>query len=305
MSLAVICSHFNPSGFHIPRRNLLRFLRQLESSGISTFAAELAYDDDPYFLPSSPNVFHFRTARTNVLWHKENLLNLAVERIPTKYDKIAWTDTDIAFLSRSWAEDADRMLNSAAVVQLFSVAGWTDEDGRCRWYKRSSAADGFVKLGVNHPGFAWAARRALWSDAGGICERAVMGGGDTLFAAACLGSDVPNWMNYPDWKEWTHKSATWVRSSGGCGFIPGTVVHEWHGARKDRSYSARHSIVETINLTQSLRRDENGILQFNSDISSQTRNAILSYLRGRHEDGYADNGNAISGEWTSLTSSGC
>ena len=73
MRLAVICSHFNSGEFHVPRRNLLRFLRQMESLGIPVFVAELAYEGREFFLPHGPQVFHFRTDRSNVLWHKENL----------------------------------------------------------------------------------------------------------------------------------------------------------------------------------------------------------------------------------------
>lgn len=285
MGLAVIVSHFNPSEFHLPRRNLLRFLRQLESHGIPVFAAELAYDDRPFFLPRDRRIFQFRTNRSNVLWHKENLLNLAADRIPDTYDKIAWVDPDIWFMSNDWAEQAERALDRAAVVQLFSEAWWTDKDGRCCTHMKSTMADGLLRVGSNHPGFAWAARRGLWKDAGGLCELAILGGGDSLFAAACLGDEVPAWFHYPQWKDWTTRCIEWAHSNGGCTLIPGTVVHEWHGEGRDRAYTTRHSLLAGINITESVERAENGILQFTKNTPLQLRQAIVDYFTQRWEDG--------------------
>jgi hypothetical protein len=285
MRLAVICSHFNSGEFHVPRRNLLRFLRQMESLGIPVFVAELAYEGREFFLPHGPQVFHFRTDRSNVLWHKENLLNIAAALVPSEYESLAWIDPDILFMSQDWIEQAELRLQSFAVVQLFSEVWLTDEDGRCHKRVRSAMADGVLDMGLNHPGFAWAARRDLWRSAGGLCELAILGGGDAVFAAACLRNEAPAWLNYPEWKAWTDRSSTWIHENGGAGVVSGTIVHEWHGDAKDRSYVMRHLLLEGVDISRSVVRRKDGILQFSDSVSDRLRQAIQSYFGYRHEDG--------------------
>src|SRR5258708_5023389 len=129
MSVAVICCHFNPAGFVHRSAHLQVFIDELKRLRVPVFAAELAYDKDPYCLPDEKNFYRFRCSREHIFWHKENLLNLAAKRVPAEYDKIAWVDSDIRFDNLEWIAHADRALNEKAVVQLFAEAHWTDRHG--------------------------------------------------------------------------------------------------------------------------------------------------------------------------------
>lgn len=284
MGLAVVCSHFNPGGFRAPRRNLLRFLRQMRSQGIPTFVAELSYDDDPFFLPDNPCYFRFRSERSNVLWHKENLLNLAVNLSPDHHDKIAWIDPDVFFFHMDWVRETEQKLESHAAVQLFTEVQFTDEDGVCYKRKSSAIADRKLRLGYNQPGFAWAANRDLWRKAGGLCELAILGGGDTLFTCACLNTDAPTWMHYPDWKIWTACAKSWVQNAGGAGVVAGTIVHEWHGSDKDRAYIERHSLLRNLRVNELVVKRDDGLLEFTETVPASFRRSIYDYFIGRSED---------------------
>ena len=48
----------------------------------------------------------------DVMWQKECLLNIALQRVPKNCDKIAWLDCDIVFGSNDWAEQASHALDS-------------------------------------------------------------------------------------------------------------------------------------------------------------------------------------------------
>ena len=284
MSLAIICCHYNPGNFQAPRRNLLRFLWQMESADIPVFIAELAYDQKPFLLPSSPQVFHFRTSASNILWHKENLLNLAACRVPSKYDKLAWIDPDIFFMSRDWIDRAELSLESFAVLQLFREALWSGPDGRCYKRRLGAVAYGKLVIGQSHPGFAWAARRELWTVAGGLSDRAILGAGDALFACTCLGCDLPDYIAYPEWKEWNARIAAWVSKGHGCGSIPGTLIHEWHGTDAGRAYKARHSILKNVEIDCLTTSREDGLLEFRTETDQELRRRIKEYFVQRDED---------------------
>jgi len=285
MSLAIICTHFNPAGFHTPRRNLMRFIRQAEMWETPVFIGELAYDATPYFLPSMDNVFHFRTDSTNAFWHKENLLNLIVERLPNKFTAVAWIDPDIAFLNAEWPSHAVQALENRVCVQLFTEALWTNEDGVCYRNMPGCVAAKRLQIGVTHPGFAWAAKRSLWNDIGGLYELAVLGGADALFAAACLGEQIPEWLNYGHSKQWMHAARDWANQNGGPCSIEGRVVHEWHGNQANRRYLSRHRLIESADIPALFVSRPDGLLEFTSHSPVELRQGFRQYFRDRYEDG--------------------
>lgn len=268
----------------------MRFLRQLERMGVEVHVAELAYDEQPHFLPESPRFHRFRTSPNNVFWHKENLLNLAAERLPEHCDSVAWIDADLWFTNREWPALTSDRLERHAVVQLFEYAQWAGRDGRASGGVRGSAADQCVKIGRNHPGFAWAARREFWRSYGGLCENAIAGSGDTVMASAWLGEkELPREVPYrnEDWRLWTEKSRAWVRANGGCGFVPGTVVHDWHGDHHERRYTARFRLLEEIDPKNAVSRREDGLLEFTPDVPINVRLGFKAYFDVRNEDGDA------------------
>ena len=284
LSLAIITCHFNPAGFNVPRRNLLRFLRQMTTLGVPTFVSELAYDRDPFLLDPSDHVYHFRTNRKNVMWHKENLLNLTVDRLPRCYDKVAWVDPDLWFENRDWYQITMDALNNLPLIQLFSEATWTGIDGKDIQKRSGCVSSGTLRPEISHPGFAWAARRQMWDLGYRLCDEAILGGADTLFAAAVLGQDLPEWTQYLRWKEWLQPLAAWVFQNGGSGFVPGNVVHEWHGEIEHRQYVSRRTLMKNYPLSDSVYPRSDGLLEFKEVIGSDTRYAIWNYFTGRKED---------------------
>jgi len=49
-----------------------------------------------------------------VLWHKENMINLGVQKLlPPTWKAFAWIDADIEFDSPSWAIDTLKVLNGS------------------------------------------------------------------------------------------------------------------------------------------------------------------------------------------------
>jgi hypothetical protein len=270
--LAILTCHFNPASYLEPRRNLLRFLRQTRSLGLPTFTAELAYDDRPFLLPQSAGALQLRCSSDHILWHKENLLNLLAERVPAEFDKLAWIDPDLWFDDLTWPQKAEQMLASCAVIQLFDQALWLNRDGAISDVKRSFALD--RAFGDNHPGFAWAARRDLWSQ-GGLCERSIVGGGDTELTRA---------LTSPAATGWSAKIHAWAAAHGGFGYLPGAVLHEWHGEYRRRGYEDRHALLAGRDLGQLIHRRPDGLLEYTEAAPADFREAIRGYFISRQED---------------------
>ena len=74
------------------------------------------------------------------------------------------------------------------------------------------------------------------------------------------------------------------------GYVPGTVLHHWHGRKAGRKYWDRCKILtdSQFDPTVDLKRDWQGLYQLadhNESRSILLRDSIRSYFRARNEDG--------------------
>ena len=288
MNLAMITCHFNPGAFQQSRRNYLRFLRQMESERVPVYVAELTYDYDDWVVPEAPSVLRLRTDRRNLMWHKENLLNLVEEIVPAEFDAIAWVDADIWFERLDWYEAICEALESHCVVQLFDTVVKTGPDGRAGSAMAGVAARKELAPGTASPGYGWAARRTLWTESGGLHDRAIIGGGDVVNASAWIpcNSGSFRWLNYPKLEIALKRQRRWFKENGASyGHVPGTIWHEWHGDFHNRRYVNRHKLVSGLHLGNDIVTREDGLHEFAEDVPERVRAGFAGYFAGRREDG--------------------
>jgi hypothetical protein len=102
-----------------------------EEHDVIVYVVETIYPHQRFIVTSSDNKHHLQLKCTTPLWHKENMVNLAVKRLlPQDYRAFAWIDADLEFENCTWAMDTLKILNgSRDVVQLFSHCVDMDSDG--------------------------------------------------------------------------------------------------------------------------------------------------------------------------------
>jgi hypothetical protein len=296
--LAVITTHYNPCGFRRPRENYDRFAAGIAAAGIPLWTVELAYDDDPFHLPASDTTLQLRGSRQrHLLWQKERLLNLLIQRLPADVDAIAWIDADVLFLNSQWPEETRQVLRTRCVAQLFADSFDVHPDGRLERLKHSAAwaiASGdsaAMDFSQSHPGFAWAARADLLRSRG-LYDAMVTGSGDSMmvagFAARTLSS---HWRFNAAWHAhhdvWA--SAVAQHSSGSIGFVRGGLLHLWHGSRVNRRYNERLEILirHNFNPTADLQIDGNGLWAWSDQALEHKREMVelvRDYFAQRRED---------------------
>ena len=174
-----------------------KFINKInEDDNIRLFVVELAYKNQKFIVTQLSNPRHLQLRCETPLWHKENMINIAVKKLlPKKYKAFAWVDADIEFESNTWALDTLKLLNGYKdVVQLFSHAVDMDYD-ESTLNIFSSFGYNFVKqnkFGSNkindfwHPGFAWAITRKTYEKIGGLYEKGILGSGDNIMAYAFI-----------------------------------------------------------------------------------------------------------------------
>jgi len=299
--VAVVACYFNSHNYASKRRVFELFRASMERSRVPLFIGECAFGDERFELAPSGSVFQFRTP--DLMWQKERLLNLAIERVPDRYTKIAWVDADVLFTNPMWIVEASERLDDAPVIQPFSHAvrlrpGETSYFGggeRSRGFCFTrSALPGLARLKYHlhgHTGFAWVADRQLLSDLR-LYDAAVGGTGDHLmahafsgdFASRCLPLVFGGSSGYLDhFRRWAE--AAWNRVQGRLGYVGGAALHLWHGETANRGYVSRYRDLTGLGYDPVIHlRAETDRLWSWSDEGAFLSKWATDYFRGRRED---------------------
>jgi hypothetical protein len=300
----VITLYFNPSRYLSKLRNYLLFRESLKVSGIPCITIECHLAGAGSDLAGLEDV-HFVASR-DVMWQKERLANLAIERLPKEWTRLAWLDCDIFFENWKWAIEAVEQLENHSVVQLFSEVvrlsnGQTwGSRGQKRW-------GGFVAVKTNRDrlrqgeltkhgltGFAWATHREILEQHG-LYDGCIAGGGDHLMAHAFAG----DWTNpcvdrtlcgsmsrRKHFTAWAQNVDQSVRSK--VSNVSGTIFHLWHGDIANRQYEARHLDLARLDFDPviDLQTGEGGCWEWASD-KPELHLWVKQYFASRKEDGDA------------------
>jgi hypothetical protein len=210
-------------------------------SGVRLTTVELAYGHRPFEVTEEGNPRHVQLRTGHELWHKENLVNLGVQRLPRDWEYVAWIDADVRFANPAWVQETLQELQHFAVVQMFSQA----QDLGPR-HQPLKTHNGFIYSyleglapGRNyetwHPGYAWAARRDAIEHLGGLIDWGILGSGDRHMATALVGEGLkttnkklhPNYLKLI--RDWEERAETFVKRN--VGYVPGLILHHWHGKK--------------------------------------------------------------------------
>lgn len=157
---------------------------------------EASFGERPHAVTDANSANHIQVQTTHELWHKENLINIGMSRLPSDWQYVAWVDADVTLSRPDWALETVHQLQHFPIVQMFSQVQDMAPD-YTSISTRPSFAYGYVHglpLGPGgyyskswHPGFAWAARRDWINDVGGLIDTAILGAGDYHMATGIIG----------------------------------------------------------------------------------------------------------------------
>ena len=306
--LYVVTCITNPMRFWSRYELYHEFEKRITDSGAILYTIEAAYGERQHAVTCTDNPRHIQLRMKDELWHKENLLNLAIQRLPADWKYVAWIDADIQFARPDWATETLQQLQRYDVLQLFREAidlgpeyqtlkrhfgyVWSYQNGVPRKEDKQGQYCYTAKgRGGNyfHPGFAWAARRSALDALGGLLDVSVLGSADNQMANAFYGmvDKVTHRNVSKGYMEqlllWQDRATRYIREN--IGYLDGTIVHFWHGKKRDRRYIDRWKILvdEQYDPEFDLKRDTQGLWQL-TDRSVGLRDKIRGYFKGRNED---------------------
>lgn len=291
----VIAPITNPARFASRYRLFEEFRARMLRDGINLFVVEVAFGDRAFECNADLSL------RTwDPIWQKERSINLAVQRLPSDWEYVAWIDADVAFCRDDWAEETVHQLQHHQTVQMFQNALDMGPKGEvmqvhtgfawCWRNKVPPKSAAFVQNYYNwHPGYAWAYRREAWEALGGLIDIAILGAGDHHMAHALLGhvhERTPSFVSpgySVELEAWQRRAVTHIRED--IGYVPGTLHHAFHGPKRKRFYQERWDIIRRHQFDPAvhLKPDAQGLWQLTHE-GECLRQDLHDYTHARDED---------------------
>lgn len=309
----------NSPRFERRYENYWAFKDMCDAAGIQLITVELQLGTRGFMITEAGNSHHVQLRTIDELWHKENLINIGVQRamqIDPKVSKVAWIDADIRPMSppRYWFEETWHELEHSEFVQMFEYLVDLDSDynpltnpsmsfmasyhrgGRHIPVAQPGKPIGsYVKPGdfwLGPPGGAWAANIDAYKAVGGLIDFCILGSADWHMAQGLLGILQPkkgeNWSSRYAEKlfNWQERALKWIKKD--VGFVKGGILHDNHGPKFFRYYVSRKKILveSEYDPNRDIKYDPQGVLQLetHSERQIKLRDDIKAYFRARNED---------------------
>lgn len=288
----------NPARYRSRYDLYQKFKKSIECAGANLLTVELAFGDRPFEIAEEGNPNHVRLRTWDEIWHKENMINIGVSRLPSDWQYVAWIDADVHFMRHDWPAETIHQLQHHHVVQMFQQAVDLGPMGEV-----IKVHDGFVWSYMSgkplpspkknyphwHPGYAWATSRQTFDNLGGLLDVPILGSADHHMAWALVG----NVMQYAPQavtegyrrhlEVWQDRALTHVKRD--IGYVPGSIYHHWHGKKKDRKYVERWQILLKHGYDPDLdiQRDWQGLYALSAP-GERMRADLRRYFHVRNED---------------------
>src|SRR6202795_2581423 len=197
-TLDVISVYSNSPRFASRERLFKEFQAYMakEQSNVGHWCVETAFGDRAFRVTDPNNPRHIQLRTTHELWLKENMINIAMSRLPLDSEYVAWVDADIRFSRPDWPIETLHQLQHFDIVQMFSEARDMSPDHETfqvhkgfmwAYWKQLRTGDSYEFW---HPGYAWAYKRSAIDKLGGLMEFPILGASDHHMAWALVGESI-------------------------------------------------------------------------------------------------------------------
>lgn len=295
--LHVIAVVSNPALFG--KRYVLakQFIQRMEQEeNVIVYTVELVYGSQKFYLTDSENPRHLQLRGDIPLWHKENMVNLGVQKLlPLDWKAMAWIDADVEFENARWALDTLKVLNGYKdIVQVFSHCIDMDSDESAmriftsfgfQYEKKQVFSKDYTNFW--HPGYGWAITKKAYDRLGGLYEEAILGSADNIMSLSILKNGLKgiNSQSTQGYKSSILSFETKMKTMR-LGYVPGVIRHHYHGKKKNRKYTERWRILldNGYDPEKHLTKNSNGLLIPTESCPEKIITGILEYFYARNED---------------------
>lgn len=310
--LYIVTVVFNAARWRTRWKLYQDFAKRVAESHAILYTVEVAFGERAFVVTEPDNPHHVQLRTSSELWLKENALNIGISRLPYDWRYVAWIDADVNFVRDDWADETLHALQHYDVVQVFSEAadldsnyeiiaryrsfGWAHIKG-IPWQTGNPDYRGVTPPTVpkgpyqylHHPGFGWAYTRAAYDRLGGLFDVSIIGEADFIMARSYSGDGLtavrkgcsPGYIRTVT--DWQQRATKYI--AGNIGYVPGCLLHYWHGAKTKRRYWDRTQLLVDTQYDPALdlKRDSQMLYQL-TDRSPALRTGLRAYFAQRDED---------------------
>jgi len=268
--------------------NFQSYIRTIGMS-FATFEAIKYGSNETYRLTRPDNEpFEMQGYYHNISYVRENLLNVAIQRLQVDWEYVAWIDAHQIFENSFWWEEAIYKSEHFKMVQLFA-----DSLRLNAWNQTTLFRGGFFKTSFMQydtdrvtvqieTGNAHMITRETYEKMGYIHDECFASGCDWAYTQAGLPPGTlhrlePLWPHYNHThQEWLHKVMPIV--NGSRAYIPGNILHFDH--KSTFSYGLLRDMVDrsNYNVTRDFHKDVNGVFYLsNLDLALNVERFYLNH----------------------------
>lgn len=288
--LYVVTCLFNPTNVEIRYKLYRDFENYIKSfKHVTLVTVELALGDQPFVVTQKNTPNHIQLRTNDVLWYKENLINIGIKSLPKSAQYVAWIDADTEFTNKDWVRDTLLGLKHFRFIQMFDTCESLGPEKEILQSDRS-----FVYRWANNidnpkirgrSGGAWAARIETLKEINYLIDWDIVGASD-WYTAFGLTNQAPQKTT-----PCRAKNEIWLKRvfdvvDGNVYYLDGTLLHFFHGYPKDRGYGTRGAILIDNNFdpnTDIGYRDD-GLLYLKTD-KPKLRQDLIEYFESRKDHG--------------------
>lgn len=301
----------NPIRYEARYRLFLDFLQHMKNTlpnfKTNMMVVELQQGERPFVVTPQVGCRFLQLRSREIVWAKERMITLGIQNLPIDWKYVCWIDGDIQFQRDDWAKETWHQLQTYDTVQMFSHCidlgpkgepmqthngfMWSYFENLCNPPQGPGENGGYgynPKRGFWHPGYAWAAtRKAI--DGAGIIDFAILGSGDHHMSLGLINQihrSVPKNVNaryLDELLDWQARIKAAINFN--VGYVPGTILHSFHGKKKDRKYQERWDILinNDFDPDDDIFPDSQGMWVIDPS-KPRLRDQIRLYMSQRNED---------------------
>lgn len=120
--LNTVTCYYNPIRWEARLRTCKEHLEHLLDTGTKPLLVECQTGDRSFQFADFPHIRHVGVRSKTLLWNKESLLRIGMQRLDPDWEYVCWTDADIKFRKSDWAYETVHALQIYDVLQPWSDA---------------------------------------------------------------------------------------------------------------------------------------------------------------------------------------
>jgi hypothetical protein len=311
MVLWCITTYFNPINYERRLKNYYEFWKsfktQCKETATKLLTVELSIKNGKHVLTHNDADLLIQVHSNSIMWHKEQLFNIAIKNLPDTCDKICWLDCDLIFSTPkdgedSWIKQSEKLLDNPNIrfIQPFKQVHLYDKDRENIISKMNSFA-GDHKNGLSPTvGFAWGCRLKDIKDMNGFYPYNIVGGGDNLVQMILNKDNILQTEGDKSNKQQKGKRFSkkhfkhFKKYIMNCPHITkdnlksttNIVYHLWHGDTRNRHYADRHYILKQHNFCpeKNIILNNDGCMEWSDTTDKELKRAVKRYFESRMED---------------------